>query len=114
MEWLEAGLTIIGLKLKTLIAGGFGAFISLRFFDGLNLWQRWSTFIGGWAMAAWWSETTAYWFEQQRPGAEVAFALLIGLFGMAISASMMKVVKDTDWIEVVKAIASMRFGGGGK
>jgi len=114
MDWIDAATTATGLKLKTVIAGAMGSFISLRFFDGLKLWERWTTFFGGWAIASYCAEGVSYFLGVVQPTLETGIALGIGLFGMAISAAIMKLIKDTDWKEVVKTILTFRWGGGGK
>ena len=114
MDWLDAFFTATGLKIKTVIAGAMGAFISLRFFDNLRTWERWTTFLGGWALASWWAEGVAYFLELKLPALESGIALGLGLFGMALTAAVMKLIKETDWAGIVKTILSFRFGGGGK
>jgi len=112
MEWLEAFLAAAGLKFKVVIAGAMGAFISLRFFDDLKTWERWTTFVGGWAIASWGSEGAAYFLQVRQPTLESGIALTLGLFGMAVAAAVMKLIKDTDWSGMLKAIASFKIGGG--
>lgn len=108
MEWLEAIAAALGLKVKTVVAGAVGSFVSLRFFDGLSTTEKWSTFFGGWALAAYASEPLTA-FLELGVKVEVGLALLVGLFGMSIVAAAIKVIRETKWSEIVKG----RLGGGG-
>ena len=89
-----------------------GAFISLRFFDGLRTWERWATFLGGWALASWCSDGLAFFLGIVQPVFEKGISLGLGLFGMAIAAAIMKLIRETDWQGVIKSIVTFRFGGG--
>lgn len=109
MEVLEGVLTAFGIKLKVIVAGAFGAFISLRFFEGLRWWERWTTFIGGVGIAHYWAEGLAYFLQLKF---EAGLAVLLGIFGMAVISAFMKMIKETDWPGIVKSILSFRFGGG--
>ena len=111
MDWIEASLIALGLKLKVVIAGAMGSFISLRFFDDLKIWERWTTFMGGWAIASWWAEGVSYFLEVKQPTLESGIALGLGLFGMALAAAIIKVIKETEWKDIIKNILGFRFGG---
>lgn len=107
----EGVLGTLGLTLKNLVAGAIGSFVSLRFFDGLKTWERWATFMGGWGIAAIGAAPLTAVLEQ-KPSVEVGIALLIGLFGMALSSKLIQTIKDTDWIGFVKSIVNAVRGGG--
>ena len=107
MDWIEALFTALGLKFKVVVAGAIAAFVSLRFFEGLNAWERWTTFLGGWAMAAYLSEPLTVYLELPEK-VDVGLSLAIGLFGMSIAAAVVKVVRETDWIGMLKR----KTGGG--
>jgi hypothetical protein len=101
MELLEAILSALGLKFKVVIAGAVGAFVSLRFFDGLGTAERWTTFVGGWALAAYLGNPVTLYLE--LPAAmELGIALAIGLFGMSIAAALIRVIRDTEWLAIFK------------
>ena len=108
----ESILGTLGLTLKNLVAGAIGSFVSLRFFDGLNTLERWATFLGGWALGAWLASPATELLEQ-KPSVEVGVALLIGLFGMALTSKILHVIKDTDWIGFAKTIVKAIRGGNG-
>ncbi len=102
LEALEGLAAALGLKFKIIVAGAVGAFISLRFFEGLGLGERWCTFLGGWALGAYLSEPVTKYLE--LPAAmEIGLAIGIGLFGMSIAAAVIKVVRDTDWSAIFRS-----------
>lgn len=96
-------LAALGLKLINLFAGAITSFVSLRFFDGLSVREKWTTFLGGWAIAAWGASPTTQYFDL-KPGVEVGIALVLGLFGMSLSAAVVKLLKETDWGGLIKTI----------
>jgi len=104
-------LAALGLKLATIVSGAVGSFISLRFFDGLTTAQKWTTFIGGWGLAAYLAAPLTAYFEL-RPALETGISLAVGLFGMSIAAAVIKVIRDTDWGGLVTAILNRKGGGG--
>jgi len=95
---IEAILMAMGLSLKNVLAAAVGAFISLRFFEGVTGWERWTTFISGTALGAWLSAPIIIFFEQ-KPSLEVGLALMLGLFGLAIAAKLWQIVRETVWVE---------------
>lgn len=107
----EGALGALGVTLKNLVAGAIGSFVSLRFFDGLKTWERWTTFFGGWGMAAFGAGPLTHALEQ-KPTVEVGIALLIGLFGMALTSKILQTIKETDWIGFAKTIIKTIRGGG--
>ena len=104
METLEAIAAIIaalGLKIKVVFASAMGAFISLRFFDGLSIWERWVTFFGGVSIGSFVSVPMAQAMQIQTEVVEQGLSLGLGLFGMSIVAAVIKVIRDTDWIGII-------------
>lgn len=118
MDWDAIGalLAALGLKLANIVAGAFTSFAALRFFDGLKKWERWTTFFGGWAIAAFGAPPFTEYFEL-KPKLEVGAALLLGMFGMAAAAAIIKLIKETDWPSLVRALLGAlgrRPNGGGQ
>lgn len=110
MDNIDGGiLAALGLKLVNLLVACVTSFVSLRFFDGLNTRDRWITFVGGVAIAAWGAAPLREYFEL-KPGVEVGIVVLLGLFGMSIASEVVKLVRDTDWIALIR---NLRGGGGG-
>jgi predicted membrane channel-forming protein YqfA (hemolysin III family) len=98
-----AALAAVGLKIGNLLAGAITSFAALRFFGGLHIWEKWLTFIGGWALAAFGAPPVTELFEL-RPKLEVGIALLLGMFGMALTAAIMTLIKDTLWVELFRSV----------
>ena len=109
----DAVLSAIGVGLKELLSGAAGAFISLRFFDNLRLWEKWTTFFGGWALAAFGAQPISSAFEL-RPGVSIGISLLLGLFGMSLAAKVISTIRDTDWVGFAKQVIALIRGGGGE
>lgn len=111
---LEGSLAVVGLTLKNVAIGAVASFVALRFFDGLGAREKWVTFIGGWAMAAWGGPPLTAYLEL-KASIEVGVVLVLGLFGMAIAAELIKLVRDTDWRGLFTALVNtlLRRGGGG-
>lgn len=112
----DGSLVALGLSLKNLVVGAVTSFVSLRFFDGdrqpdgtmrpMTKMQRWTTFIGGWALAAWGGPPLNSWLELS-PKVEVGIVLLLGMFGMAAATETYRFIRDTDW----KSVLPFRKGG---
>lgn len=103
-------LGIFGLKLVNTIVAAIASFISLRFFDGLSTVDRWTTFFGGWALAAWGGEPLTVYMGLAAK-VEVGLVILIGLFGIAASAEVMKFLRTADWVAILDAIRGRKTGG---
>ena len=108
---MDGILTALGLKLQVIVAGAVGAFISLRFFEGLSTGERWLTFMGGWGTAAYTTGILHEYLELKSIASETGIALLIGLFGMSIVAAIIKVIRETNWTSIVKRKAGGDDGG---
>lgn len=109
MEEIDKWLGVFGLKLVNAMAAAVVSFAALRFFEGLTTRDKWMTFMGGWAAAAWGSPALREYLEL-KPGVEVGFVLVIGLFGMALAAEIVKLVRDTDWKGLVAALFRKKTG----
>lgn len=105
----ESVFGALGVTLKNLIAGAVGSFISLNFFDKLDRKERWATCVSGMLMGAYLAKPLNTVLEQ-KPEVEVGLAILLGLFGMALTSKIIHTIKETDWIGLVKTIFNR--GGG--
>lgn len=103
----DGWLAPLGLKLANVAAGAVASFASLRFFEGISTGQKWSTFVGGWAVAAWGGPPVATYLELS-PKTEVGIVLLLGLFGMAAAAETIKVIRDTNWKGIIEAVLNRK------
>lgn len=120
VESLDGWLGALGLSLKNLLAGAVTSFVSLRFFDGdkqpdgtlrpMGWLQKWTTFVGGWALAAYGGPPLNAWLEL-KPGIEIGVVLVLGLFGMAAAAEVMKFIRETDWKGILGALLRKKTGG---
>jgi hypothetical protein len=96
-------LGALGLTLKNLVAGAVASFVALRFFEGLGTAERWTTFVGGWAIAAYGGPPLNAYLEL-APKLEIGIVFLLGLFGMAIAAELIRLIRDTDWKGIVDGL----------
>lgn len=96
-------LAALGLKLVNVVCGAVASFAALRFFEGLQPWDKWLTFLGGWALAAWGGPPLAEALELP-PKVEIGLVLLLGMFGMSAAAELIKIGRDTDWGGIVRSI----------
>lgn len=103
-------LALLGLKLVNTVVGAVLSFASLRFFDGLSRRDRWMTFVGGWAAAAWGAAPLREFFEL-RPGVEIGLVILLATFGMALASEAIRFIRTTDWSGL---LSIFRRGGGGQ
>lgn len=95
-------LATVGLKKLPLIAGLFGALVSLKFIDGIagwSLWQRLSTIGCGAVVAGYCAPFTVQVLELSI-AAEGAVAFIGGLFGMSAAGAIIKAMPD--WLNAVK------------
>lgn len=99
---IDAILSGVGLKKITLIAGFFGALVSLKFIDGIaawSLWQRISTVAAGAIVAGFCAPLTVEILELST-GTEGAIAFIGGLFGMSAAGAVIKAMPE--WLDAVK------------
>ena len=83
-----------------------GAVVSLKFIDGLNVWQRITTVICGTAIAYHSSQITMSVFALS-PKIDGAVSFLIGLFGMSLAGAVMNALPG-----IVIAVRNKFLGGG--
>lgn len=105
---LESMLGALGLTIKNLIVGAFFSFVGLKFWNGLGVWERWTTFLGGWGIAAWGGPPLRVLLEL-RPEVELLVVMLLALFGIAISAEVVRLIRETDWRGMLRSVVD-RFG----
>lgn len=103
-EPFSAGLAT--LKMPTLIAGFFGALVSLRFAAKLSKWGKATAIISGMMISYFITPAAVHLFQLQTIESPLAF--LIGLFGLNFTAAVHSWVRDVD----VPGILKSRFGNG--
>lgn len=89
----DSVLTALGLSKGATIGGFLGALVSLKFIEGLNVWQRAGTVLGGMLSAAYVTPLVIIVVELS-PKAESAVAFLIGVFGMSVAAAVVKAMPE--------------------
>lgn len=92
-------LGAMGLKWITLVPGLVGALISLKFIDGLSLWQRASTVVAGALVAAYCTPLTVE-LLTLSPKMEGAIAFIGGLFGMSIAGAAITAIPE--WVAAAR------------
>lgn len=112
---MDSILAALGIKsLTTSIAGLVGGFLSLRFFDGLNVYGKVSTVLGGWACANYGTPFVIQFYKLvESDGYHAGIAFAIGLFGMSMVAAVFQVIKRADWVELARSTPFGRFFPGG-
>ena len=100
----------LSVKLSTILGGAIGGFISMRFHDGLTTVQKWITFFGGWGLGAFLGLPLISALEI-KPVWEVGISLMIGLFGMSLTAAIINATKVFDWAGTAQNILDRFFGG---
>lgn len=105
---IDAMLGTLGLSKGATIGGFLGALVSLKFIEGLNVWQRAGTVMGGMFSAAYVSPLILQ-VVQLNDRSESAIAFLIGVFGMSLAAAVVKALPDL----IAAAKDRLRGGSGG-
>lgn len=99
---LDAFLESIGVAKASAIGGAVGALISLKFADGLKLGGKLFMFFCGISLASFTTPVAAHYFSV---GVNFygGIGLLIGLFGMALVAALMRAIEEA-WATVRDAV----------
>lgn len=108
MEDVDKAFALFGLKFVNSVAAAFMSFASLRFWDNLSTFDKWSTAIGGWALAAWGAAPLRVYF-QLAEGVEIGLVLLIAFFGIAAGGEGIKLLRTTDWKGLALALIDAVF-----
>jgi len=110
MDDIQKALAAFGLTLVNVIVGAAASLAALRFFDNSSTADKWWSFFGGWVIAAWGAPPLRAYLEASEK-VEILFVLLLGLFGMSVSAEIIKMIKDRSWRDFLPW--NRRNGGGG-
>lgn len=84
----------VGVKLTTVIAGGFGAAVSMAVIKG-PIWHRFCLMLGGVASAAYVTPLISHVFD--LPKAESAIGFLVGMFGMSITSAIIRTIQEVNF-----------------
>lgn len=94
LEAIEGFATFIGVKFASIVAGAFGAAVSMAVIKG-PLWYRASLFLGGLIAAAFVTPLLVDTFELAK--SENAVAFLVGMFGMSIASAIIRTVQEVNF-----------------
>lgn len=108
MEDVDKVFALFGLKFVNSIAAAFVSFASLRFWDNLTTFDKWSTALGGWALAVWGAPPLRAYF-QLAEGVEIGLVLLIAFFGIAAGGEGIKLLRTADWKGLTLAVIDAVF-----
>lgn len=114
LESLGAFLAALGIKFGVLLASAIGGFLSLSFFEGTpqadgtakppSSFQKWCVVGVGGALGTYGAgpiiELAQISTKTDR--LEVAIGLMLGLFGMSLTAAIIKTIRDLNIAEIVK------------
>ena len=95
-------LAALGLKVGNVVVGAVSSFTALRFFEELSIVGKWMTFMGGWCVSAFGAAPLREYLILS-PRVEIGLVLLLGLFGMAISAEIIRLFRTLNW-EAIKGL----------
>ncbi len=90
---LDAFLAALGLTKGATIGGFFGALVSLRSLEGMNLWQGFCALLSGTLCAAYITPLVLV-TANISLRTESAISFLIGWFGLALGAAVFKAIPD--------------------
>jgi hypothetical protein len=84
----------IGVKVSTVIAGSFGAAVSMAVIKG-PIWYRFCLLLGGVATAAYVTPLISHIFDLIN--AESAIGFLVGMFGMSVTSAIIRTIQDVNF-----------------
>lgn len=105
---MEAFLAWFGLKWASVVGGLAGALCSLKLFPDLAPWQRVTTVLFGWAMAAFITPLIVEAVGMNEKHL-VSVGFLIGLLGLAVAYNIFKAIPE--WVTGARALIMGKLGG---
>lgn len=100
---IEELATVLGVKKGFLVAGGFGAVVSLAFIQG-PLWYRMVLFMGGLFSSVYVTPIINAWIGLSADSYGMAF--VVGLFSMSLSARIIQAVQQADFQAINEGLRS--------
>ncbi|AMP13688.1 hypothetical protein CPter291_1414 [Collimonas pratensis] len=96
------GLAILKYLLP-LLPGAVGSAVALKFLgDGLNWWQKLSSFVAGLACAVYIAPILIEWFVITGSRTHSGIEFLVGLFALATARELFKEINEADIIGALK------------
>ncbi|MHB0965557.1 MAG: hypothetical protein ACYC36_03795 [Bellilinea sp.] len=100
---IDSLLIALGIKkLSVVIAGFLGGIVSLRFFDGLQLYEKCGVATTGALAANYLTPGIIAYFDMLASSYEGGIGFMIGLFGMSVTSAIFNILKTTDWAGIIK------------
>ena len=93
----------IGIKASAIVAGTFGAAVSMAVIKG-PIWYRLSLFLGGLLSAAF--VTPLIVTSLQLDKSENAVAFLVGMFGMSIASAVIRTIQEINFDTLMAQLKS--------
>ena len=89
--------------LLPLLPGAMGAVVALKFLgEGLNWWQKLSSFLAGLVCAVYVAPVVIDWFDISGVRITAGIEFLVGLFSLAISREIFNEINNADLITAIK------------
>ncbi|MGB7195436.1 MAG: holin [Collimonas pratensis] len=86
-----------------LLPGAMGSAVALKFLgDGLNWWQKLSSFAAGLTCAIYIAPAVIEWFSITGSRSHSGIEFLVGLFGLATCRELFKEINEADLIGAFK------------
>lgn len=86
-----------------LLPGAVGSAVALKFLgDGLNWWQKLSSFSAGLACAVYIAPVLIEWFAITGSRTHSGIEFLVGLFALAVAREVFKEINEADFIGALK------------
>lgn len=86
-----------------LLPGAMGAVVALKFLgDGLNWWQKLSSFSAGLLCAVYVAPVVIDWFDISGVRITAGIEFLVGLFSLAIVREIFNEINNADIIDAIK------------
>lgn len=99
---IDGILSALGIKGSAATGGFIGALVSLRFVPGINIWQRATNFLGGWAGAAYSSPLAIAGLDMEENhigGVAFMIGVLFMLIVSRITEALPKIIEDLrSWV----------------
>lgn len=103
-------------KLQTtidlIVSGAIGSVLSLMFHDDINTWRRKLVVVAGGTVFSLYVAPFTIEFFGIGTTQPTAIGFFCGLFGMSLTAAIMRTLRNADFYEIVKMAFARIFGGG--
>lgn len=91
-----------GIKFATILAGFFGAVISLEYVSELSRWRKCLAILGGAVCASYGAPIIVH-FLALPASLEAGIGFFLGLFGMSIAGVVFRTLDRIDLVSLIKS-----------